>query len=205
MADINQAASKKIQTLVQIAAELRQGKDFSIARLTLLKNLCSAPEATAQFGLHLARKTQTAMKARSLPRHIKPETWQRYQRLVGKAVRGMTRYLKDGTNQSNSSLRGLLREIRGEQNEFEHQRWGAVRIIRSMELLVVETALECVLTPWASSALGYQLARQYAERHNSRYGTGLIPASAPMMEEIAEFWGRHFLGRSWKNRLASTG
>ena len=193
---------KKIQTLAQIADDLRRGKHFNITRLTLLKSLCSDPEATAQFGLHLANKTQKAMKARNSPKHIKPETWQRYQRLVGKAVRGMTRYLKDGTNQSNSSLGDLLREIRGEQNEFEHQRWAVVRIIHSMQLLVVETALECVLNPWASSALGYQLARQYAERYNSRYGTGLIPASAPMMEDIAEFWGQHFLGRGWRKRLA---
>jgi hypothetical protein len=35
MADINQATSRKIQTLVQIAAELRQGKDSSITRLSV--------------------------------------------------------------------------------------------------------------------------------------------------------------------------
>ena len=29
----------------------------------------------------------------------------------------------------------------------------------------------------------------------------LIPASAPMVEDIAEFWGRHFLGRGWKKQL----
>jgi len=29
----------------------------------------------------------------------------------------------------------------------------------------------------------------------------LIAKSAPMMEEIAEFWGRHFLGRAWRKKL----
>ena len=71
-----------------------------------------------------------------------------------------------------------------------------------MELLVVETALECVLSPWASSELGYVIARQYAERYDSRYGNGLIPASAPLVEDIAEFWGRHLLGRGWRKQLA---
>ena len=75
-------------------------------------------------------------------------------------------------------------------------------MIHSREVLVAETALECILNPFASSDLGYLLARWYAERYNSRYGTGLIPESAPMMEDIAEFWGRHFLGRAWKKRLA---
>ena len=69
---------------------------------------------------------------------------------------------------------------------------------------MVETALECVLHPCASSDLGYRLARQYAERYNPRYGTGLIPESAPMVENIADFWGRHFLGRGWRQRLATS-
>ena len=74
-------------------------------------------------------------------------------------------------------------------------------LIESRELLAVETALECVLHSWASSDLGYRLGRQYAERYNSRYGSGLIPESAPFVEDIAEFWGKHFLGRGWKKRL----
>lgn len=66
----------------------------------------------------------------------------------------------------------------------------------------METSLECVLDPGASSELGYRLARQYAERYNPRYGTGLLPESSPMVEDIAEFWGRHLLGGGWRKRLA---
>ncbi len=58
----------------------------------------------------------------------------------------------------------------------------------------MEKALECVLRPDASPRLAYDLARQYSERHKARYGTGLLPESAPMVEDLAEFWGRHFLG-----------
>jgi hypothetical protein len=67
----------------------------------------------------------------------------------------------------------------------------------------VETALECVLRPSVSQVLAYELARQYSERHDARCGSGLIPESAPMVEDIAEFWGWHFLGRGWRNRLAT--
>ena len=189
---------KKIQTLAQIAADLRQGKDFNITRLTMLKGLCSDPDAAAQFALYLAKKTQQAMKR---PGRSPSKTRQRYQRLVSKAVRGMASYLKKPTEESEESLHELLSEIQSVQDRYERQRWGAVRIIESMELLVVETALECVLHPWASSDLGYRLARQYSERYDSRYGTGLIPESAPMVEDIAEFWGKHFLGRGWRKRL----
>ena len=54
---------KKIQTLAQIAAELRGGKDFNITRLTLLKSLCGDADNAAAFALYIAKKTQQAMKA----------------------------------------------------------------------------------------------------------------------------------------------
>ena len=44
-----------------------------------------------------------------------------------------------------------------------------------------------------TSYLGYELAKHYAERYNPSYGTGLIPESAPLVEDIANFWcGYHF-------------
>jgi len=193
---------KKIQKLAQIAAELRQGEHFRITRLTMLKSLCSDEEAAMEFALHIAKKTQQAMKTKKRPSHIKLEEWERYQRLIGSDVRRMRKHLREGTTEAEDPLRELLSEIRGVQNQYEHQQWGPVRIVQSMELLVVETALECILRPWASSDLGYRLARQYTERYNSRYGTGLLPESAPMMEDIVEFWGRHFLGRAWRKRSA---
>ena len=32
----------------------------------------------------------------------------------------------------------------------------------------------------------------YAERYDSRYGSGLIPSSAPMVDEIAGFWRDYY-------------
>ena len=58
MNEVSPKIVEKIQTLVQIAAELRQGKDFKITRLTLLKSLCSDPETAAKFALHIAQLTQ---------------------------------------------------------------------------------------------------------------------------------------------------
>jgi len=49
----------------------------------------------------------------------------------------------------------------------------------------------------------YQLTRKYADRYDQRYGTGLLPKSAPMVEEIAEFWGRYYLGRGWKKNVGA--
>lgn len=181
-------AAKKIRTLAQIAAKLQEGEHFPITRLTTLKGFCEDPEAAAKFALYLAKLTQAKAKP------TKPE----YERLIADGVRAMTRHLRNPTEQSKSRLEELLAQAKQAQSKFEHQQWADVRIVECWDLLIVETAMECILQPWYSSAIGYQLARKYAEKYDSRYGSGLIPKSAPMMAEIVEFWGRHFFGRGWR-------
>ena len=91
----------------------------------------------------------------------------------------------------------LLREIEQEQNEHKRISWGMVRIVHSMELVVVENALKSILRDDEAPIWLYQAARDYAERYDPRHGTGLIPSSAPMMQEIADFWRDYFgIGRS---------
>jgi len=158
MNEVSPKIIKKIQTLAQIAADLRDGKDYNITRLTLLKSLCSDPEAAAKFALHLAKRTLEKMKSQDCPSHIKPEDWEHYQRLAAKAVRGMTKHLKQRTPAGESPLHELLQIIRDAQGEFERQQWGLVRRIHSRELHTVETALECVLRPNASQLFAYDLA-----------------------------------------------
>jgi len=201
MNEVSPKIVKKIQALAQIAAELRQGKNFKITRLTLLKGFCRDPEAAARFALQIAKLTKKKMKERKCP-HLRPENWEQYQRLAAQAVRGMAKHLKERTPEQESRLHTLLNVIRNVQADFERKSWRPVRLIHSWELLTVETALECVLRPHVSELLAYDLARQYSERDSARYGSGLLPDSAPMVEDIAEFWGRHFLGRSWRRRLS---
>jgi hypothetical protein len=144
MDDVPAATIKKVQTLAQIAADLRLGKDFNITRLTILKSLCADPDAAAQFAFHIAKTTQQSMKR---PRIASSKKQHQYQLLAAKAVRRITAYLKKPTKEADMGLRESLSEIRSVQDRYEHQRWGRVRIIESMELLRIETALECVLHP----------------------------------------------------------
>lgn len=201
MTDIPPTTAKTLRTLAQLAADLRQGKDFPVTRLTSIKSLCSDPEAAATFALHIAKLSQKKLADRRRPGHITPANSTQYQKLASDMVRSMTTYMKRRSDKKEELLYDLLSEAKHAQNKYEHQRWGAVRIVQCWELLIVETALECVLHHWHSSVLGYQVARKYAERYDSRYGSGLIPKSAPMVEEIAEFWGQYHLGRGWRKRL----
>ena len=55
---------KKIQTLAQIAADLRQGQHFNITRLTIIKSFCSDPDAAAKFAVYIAKLAQRQFEAR---------------------------------------------------------------------------------------------------------------------------------------------
>ena len=49
------AVVKKIQALAKLAADLRQGQNFNITKLTIIKSLCSDPDAAAKFALFIAK------------------------------------------------------------------------------------------------------------------------------------------------------
>jgi len=57
---------------------------------------------------------------------------------------------------------------------------------------VVEESLKSVLKGYEAAIWAYQAAKDYAERYDARHGSGLIPSSAPMVEEIAEFWWKYY-------------
>jgi hypothetical protein len=194
------AVVKKIQALAKIAADLHQGQHFNITRLTILKSLCSDPDAAAKFALHIAKAAQRRFKARP-PSDTKQTTHQQYGRLIAGAIPVMTRYSKAPTEDNRERLRNFYQRAREAQSKVQHQQWADVRIIECWELLIVETAMECLLHPSIAPLTAYQVARQYAEKYDPHFGTGLIPKSAPMVEEIAEFWGKHYLGRGWKKKV----
>ncbi len=185
----------KIRRLAQLAAELREGGRFNITRLTTLKSLCEDAEATAQFAVHIAKQTYQKMQERECPSHIAPEKWDTYKGLVAEALEHMEVYVEEPSEQASRALWSVESEVRGVQNTYKKHQWGPVRIIQSSEVLLIEYALSCLLQPTASADWGYRIARQYAERSNSRYGTGLIPESAPMVEDIADFWCQYHLGK----------
>jgi hypothetical protein len=92
------------------------------------------------------------------------------------------RTLDGPTKEQKERLFPLLREMEQEQDEHKRIGWGMVRIVHSMELVVVENTLKSILRDHEAPTWLYRAARDYAERYDSRYGTGLIPSSAPMMQ-----------------------
>lgn len=86
------------------------------------------------------------------------------------------------------ALRKHLLQVHAAQDETAHpMNKYTVRITHSTHLLVIEYALECFLLP-DPGYRAYQTARHYAERFDSRYGSGLNPESAPFLHDIVRFW-----------------
>jgi hypothetical protein len=197
-------AAPKTRRLAEIAAALRQGEHFEVTRLTTLKSLCEDAQAAAQFALYLAKLTARKMRENACPSHLDPETWDAYKELVAKALEHMDAYVEEPSEEASRAVWAVQSDVREVQNTYKHHQWGPVRMIHSSEVLLIEYALSCLLQPHASADWGYRLARQDAERYNSRYGTGLIPESAPMVEDIAEFWCQYHLGKPLQEWLGQS-
>jgi repressor LexA len=198
------ADALKARKLVQLAADLRQGKDFSITRLTMLKSLAGNTDLAHRFALYVAQKTKERMG-----QDHKTRTSEEHEHLMDQALSAITAWMARPTRAGENRLRVLRDQMRDEQNEHRKVHWASVRIIHDRNLLLFEYALESLLCPEDQNGLrAYQLARHYAERYDSRYGTGLIPASAQFMQDIADFWvkavpgtdGTALLGRRPKEK-----
>lgn len=183
--DSHKAVMAKLRKLNLLTQQLRDGEHFQITRLLTVKSFCEDPTAARHFVLHLAERVRSKAK-------------KRYQPLIVNAVRRLKQYLVNSRKEANEGLWDSLRELENSQNETIGSRWGRIRIVRCGEALVAEYALRCVLRPSESAHWSYHAARQYAERSDTRYATGLIPESASAVEDIVGFWTRYYLGRRKK-------
>ena len=181
---VPRAVVGKIRKFAELAAALRAGENFGITRLTSVKSLCKAPETAQAFALFLASVARQKMKEMEVP--------ERYNELMDRGIAGMQSFLAKPDQEQKQALSALLGEIVREQNEYRYVRSMQVRSVDSMELIVVENTLKSLLRPEEAPFWLYQASRDYAECYDSRYGTGLIPSSAPMMQAIADFWANYY-------------
>jgi hypothetical protein len=180
----------RIRKLAQLAADLRRGEHFEITRLTILKSLCKEPAVAYRFVHYLAQKTSERVKqGKGHSQHRGRRKNLPHQQMMIDALAGMDDWLQQPNEALRQKLRELLRRMQAEQNEQKPVPFGAVRIIHDWDLLLIEDALRCLLNdPQAAGHTAYEMARNYAERYDSRYPSGLIPKSAPLVQDMVDFW-----------------
>lgn len=184
-----------VRRLAEIAQTLRQGQGFPITRLTILKTLCRDPSDAALFALHLATAAHREIERGRRPGHITPDAWKYHQALAAEAMTAMRERAARPSARSTSRLRDILSRVEEAQSTYVNIPFGVARQITDGSLLIIEYALRTLVSPEEAPQLGYQIGRAFAERYDPEHGTGLVPASAPFVETIAEFWSRHLLGR----------
>lgn len=182
---------QRIRKLASLPDEIRQTRwAVSITRLTVLKSLCREHERANRFVAHLARKTFEHLNpATEISTRSATPTAPSHREMMEQALEGLAAWQRKPTETLRQTLSELYRRMAAEQNEHRNIPFGALRLITDSELLLFEYALSCVLAherdvgTWA-----YQTARQYAERYDSSHGTGLTPASIPLVQDIIKFW-----------------
>jgi hypothetical protein len=105
------------------------------------------------------------------PNLIDHQKWEQHKAVVQAALEHMAAYLQNNTEEEKDALRDLRYQLQQLQNTYRNLEWGPVRIVESSKTLLVEQAVECLLSPQDSAFWAYRTARTYAERYNSRYGT----------------------------------
>jgi hypothetical protein len=183
------ADKNRIDKLSDAARALREGHEtyLSITRLTSLKSLCRDPHVARSFALYLAGLTLKRLSA-SCPPYTAEEDWVQYKALAADAVSVMEESIRSPDDGDLEILRNVFRAVAEVQDEYRKVGWDMVRTIHSRDLLIIEYALRCFLEPDQASEWVYRVACTYAERYDPRYGTGLIPVSAPLLEDIVRFW-----------------
>jgi hypothetical protein len=184
----------RVAKLAAAAQALRDGSEtyFSTTKLTSLKSLCKEPETANYFVFYLAQRTQAKMGAAPRPDYTSEADWNLYQSLITLAISVLGTYLENPTTENKMALQQLRNQAQGIQNEQHRVGWNTIRTIYSTEVLIIEYALQCMLSPQLAPDYAYRAGRHYAERYEPRYGTGLIPSSGPMLADIVQFWHSYY-------------
>jgi len=182
----------KIRKLALLPEEARRCQfAVSVTRLTSLKSLCREPAMANRFVTWLAGKAlERAERGQRHSGPLPPEQDQAHREMMAEALAEMEGWPDDPPEARRRRLLDLRGRMQEEQNEHRSVPFGAVRLIRDWELLIVENAARCLLSPRESGHWAYQIARDYAERYHPKHGTGLIPESAPLLEDILAFWSQ---------------
>jgi hypothetical protein len=194
MATPKAAVRNKLRKLADTIEELREAKDLywglNVTRLTSIKSLCENHAVAIQFVLFLARRTIENMEEKPCSPYKDPDDWNRIKAFAFSAFQRLQHCFELPEHEQEAAFHELFLEVRNFQNTHQSGKHGLVRIIQSQDILLLEYALECIMSSQQYGRWAYQVARQYVE--GSSYENGLLPESIPMLEEILDFWHRHY-------------
>lgn len=180
---------RRVQKLEDALEDLRKGNSnyFSITKLTSMKSLCRDEEYRKEYCVYLASLVMD--NAEYL---MENDNAKNIVNLIQQAYHVIEIVAKDSSNINVVVANATLSRLKNSQDQYERVKWTTVRIITSRDLLILENILQCLLLPTdIAVSYAYEATRNYVEKYNPHYGTGLIPESIPMLEKIISFWNRY--------------
>lgn len=151
-----------------------------LTRLTVLKNWFERPGRLATFGLWVARRA-AGRKGKTKGEY--GALLQETSRLLGPAST-LESYL---AQPDRHAAKDLHDRARASQAEFKKLEWGSARVVRCWPLFLVEQGLAIYLWHADSPSHGYNLAADWAQNYDSRYGNGLNGPSRGKLDELVRF------------------
>jgi hypothetical protein len=180
---------RRVQKLEDALKDLRQGNSnyFSITKLTSMKSLCRDEDYRKEYCVYLASLVMDNAKIL-----LEKDNVEKIITLIQQAYLVIKNIAKDNNNTNIVVARATLSQLKDFQDQYRRVKWSTVRIINSTDLLILENVLQCLLSQTdIAVSYAYDATRNYVEKYNPHYGTGLIPESIPMLEKIICFWNRY--------------
>ena len=165
------------EKLLKIASEIEKTGSASLTRLTVLKKWFEQnPKRLPSFSIFIANraatnKGKTEGDAAELFRNARS------------MLKVAEKYNPQIPREAAVDLYGRLIKF---QNEYQRQSWGPVRLIRNMDLFLIEDGLRIYLHSNSPSD-GYRLAASFCENYDPEYGNCLNGPSFTRINEIVRF------------------
>ncbi len=177
-------ARQKAAKLKQVLEELKSPTNrfaINITRLRTINGLCEDERVLRQFAFYIAVKNfPKAM--------VNPNLSDEIKEAITRSMELMDANLENPLEQGIIEMRQLHHQLQNLQNQTSHVHWNTVvRSIPYWDVYMVEACVYCFITK-NNPTLGYELARDYCQKYNPSYGTGLLPESIPFLEDVAGFW-----------------
>ena len=170
-------STKIPQKLLKIIEDIDAQGQVNLTRLTVLKKWFEQSERLQAFGIWMA---MLALSKGNANDDVESALFELTRRLLAD-VDSFRPVLDCEVAQS------LYFRLNAYQKECKSIAWGAVRLIKNWNLMLIEEGLGIYLRNGATPSNGYKLAADYCQNYDPHYGTSLNGPSRAKVEEILQF------------------
>lgn len=157
-----------------IISEVERTGHQSATRLTIIKKWLQTGDRLASFAVFSAKQAIAKGKRKNVDEQA---LFSRAEELYASADVLHPKIAK----QAGDALYDALRK---HQSTYKQTQWGSVRLIQSMDLLLIEQAIDILLYHRDRTEMGYELLASQCVSYDPRHGNGLYPKCLPTLKDV---------------------